>query len=68
MVGYLFSKMPKCVKKWQTICGPVTSQGGSKLTLVSKRPQTGINMTGMDMLEFRDINGPALIPIYGAIG
>ena len=32
--------------------------GGSEFTRVSDRAQKGGKMTGMDILEFRDINGP----------
>ena len=32
--------------------------GGSEFTQASEGPQNGGKMTGMDLLEFRDINGP----------
>ena len=32
--------------------------GGSEFTRASEEPQNGGKMTGMDILEFRDINGP----------
>ena len=51
------------------ICvGPTTFQGGSDFTRATERPQNGGKMTGMDILEFRDINGPAPMPNYGTIG
>ena len=41
--------------------------GGSEFTRASEGHQNGGKMTGMDVLEFRDINGPNLMPKYGAI-
>ena len=40
---------------------------GSEFTRASEGPQNGGKMTGMDVLEFRDINGPDPMPKYGAI-
>ena len=37
---------------WQQFVGPSTFPGAQNL------PQNGGKMTGMDILEFRDINGP----------
>ena len=45
--------MPKCVN----ICGP-SPQDGQNLP----GTQNGGKMTGMDLLEFRDINGPYPMP------
>ena len=42
--------------------------GESEFTWVSDRAKKGGKMTGMDILEFRDIDWPALIPKNGAIG
>ena len=39
-----------------------------KLNLLSEGPQNGGQMIGMDILEFRDINQPAVMPKYGVIG
>ena len=41
--------------------------GLSKFNGASEGPQNGGKMTGMDLLEFRDINGPDPMPKYGAI-
>ena len=40
---------------------------GSEFTRASEGPQNGGKMTGMDVLEFKDINGPDPMPKYGAI-
>ena len=47
--------MTKWVKMWQTF---VDFPGGSEFTRASGGPQNGGKMTGMDILEFTDINGP----------
>ena len=39
----------------------------SEFTRASERPQNGGKMTVMDLLEFRNINGPDPMPKYGAI-
>ena len=49
--------------KWQS----TNFQGGSEFTRASEGPQNGGKMTGMDLLEFRDIKGPDPMPKYGAI-
>ena len=62
MLGYLFSlkgvKNTKLRKKlaifWQSIDFP----GGSELNLSTEGPLKGAKITVMDILEFRDINGP----------
>ena len=41
--------------------------GLSEFNRASEGPQNGGKMTGMDLLEFRDINGPDPMPKYGAI-
>ena len=64
------SKMPKCVKIWNKLekCWRSSDfPGGSEFTRASEGPQNGGKMTGMDVLEFRDINGPDPMPKYGAI-
>ena len=40
------------------ICQTIDFPGGSEFTRASGGPQNGGKMTGMDILEFRDINGP----------
>ena len=40
---------------------------GSEFIWASEGPQNGGKMTGMDILEFRDINSLALMPKYGEI-
>ena len=40
--------------------------GLSKFNRASEGPQNGGKMTGMDVLEFRDINGEDPMPKYGA--
>ena len=42
--------------------------GGSEFTQASEGPQNGGKMTGMGILEFRDINGQAPMPEYSTIG
>ena len=37
-------------------------QGGSTFSQASEGPQNGGKTTGMDIPEFRDINGPVLMP------
>ena len=52
--------MPKCVKIWKNLGNFWRSsnfQGGSEFTRASEGPQNVGKMTGMDVLEFRDING-----------
>ena len=52
--------MTKCVKMCQNvanICRSIGFLGGSEFTRASGGPQNGGEMTGMDILEFRDING-----------
>ena len=41
--------------------------GLSEFNRASEGPQNGGKMTGMDILQFRDINGPDPMPKYGAI-
>ena len=41
--------------------------GMSEFNRASEGPQNGGKMTGIDLLEFRDINGPDSMPKYGAI-
>ena len=41
--------------------------GGSEFDRESEKPLKGAKMTVMDILEFRDINRPALMPKFGAI-
>ena len=48
---------------WRSIDFP----GGSQFILASEGPQKGGKMTVMDLLEFRDIYVPDLMPKYGAI-
>ena len=53
--------MQKLVKLYEnvaTICWSIDFPGGSEFTLASGGPQNGGKMTGMDILEYRDINGP----------
>ena len=62
--------MAKCVKIWKNLGNFWRSsdfQGGSEFTRASEGPQNGGKMTGMDVLEFRDINGPDPMPKYGTI-
>ena len=57
--------MPKCVTIWRKSekrWGASVFQGGSEFTWASEGPQNGGKMTGMDLLEFRDINGPYPMP------
>ena len=50
-------------KKIRSIAFP----GMSEFNRASEGPQNGGKMTGMDVLEFRDINGSDPMPKYGAI-
>ena len=57
----LYSKWVKNAKMSQnvaTIFRSINFPGGSEFTWLSGGPQNGGKMTGMDILEFRDINGP----------
>ena len=63
--------MQKCVKLcqnseifWRSNDFP----GGSKISWASEGPQKGGKTTGMDIPEFRDINGPAPMPKNDIIG
>ena len=47
--------MPKCGNNLRSNNFP----GGSEFTWASEAPQNGGKMNEMDILEFRDINGPA---------
>ena len=40
---------------------------GSEFTRASEGNQNGGKITGLDLLEFRDIDGPDPMPKYGAI-
>ena len=40
------------------ICRSINFLGGSEFTRAPGGPQNGGKMTGMEILEFRDINGP----------
>ena len=40
---------------------------GSEFNRSSERPQQGAKMTVMDILEFRDMNGPAPMPKSGVM-
>ena len=59
--------MRQNLKKDGIFCGPATSQGGQNLPGHPRDLENCGKMTGMDLLEFRDINGPDPMPKYGAI-
>ena len=53
--------MPKCVKicpNVAKICRSIDFPGVSEFTRASGGPQKGGKMTGMEILEFRDIKQP----------
>ena len=57
--------MQKCIKMCQNSATYWPSNnfpGGSIFSRVSEGPQNGGKTTGMDIPEFRDINGPAPMP------
>ena len=63
--------MAKCVKIWKNLENFWRSndfQVGSDFTRASEGPQNGGKMTGIDLLEFKDINGPDPMPKYGQFG
>ena len=61
-------KNAKMRKNLATVWQSTNFPGKSQFTRASEGPQNSGKMTGMVILEFRDINGPAPMPKYGAIG
>ena len=49
------------------ICRSIGFPGDSEFTRASGGPQNGGKITGMDILELSDINGPALMPPHPII-
>ena len=49
------------------ICWPISFPGGSEFNRSSEGPLKGAKMTVMDILEFRDMNGPAPMPKSGVM-
>ena len=63
VVGYLFSlkvsqECQNASQKLENFRLSIDFTGGSEYTRASEGPQNGGKMTRMDILEFRDINGP----------